>query len=63
MTWEAARTAADGRRALYARFVLEYRLSAKDPLEPRIGDWEREAAEILFAEPPVTLADIAGLLN
>jgi hypothetical protein len=33
-TWEATRPEADARRAPYARFVLEHRLSAQDPLEP-----------------------------
>src|SRR5712675_1615583 len=46
MIQEAAQPEADARRALYARFVLEHRLSAQDPLEPSHGDWEREAAEI-----------------
>ena len=48
MTWEAAQPGADARRALYARFVLEHRLSAQDPLEPDAGDWERDAAELVF---------------
>src|SRR5580692_880786 len=47
MTWEAAQPGADARRALYARLVLEHRLSAQDPLQPELSDWEREAAEIL----------------
>jgi hypothetical protein len=38
-------------------------LSAKDPLEPRTGDWEREAAEIIFSESEVSLPRIAGLLD
>jgi acyl-CoA dehydrogenase len=63
MMCEAARPGADARRALYARFVLEHRLSAQDPLEPRTGDWEREAAEILFGERQVALPEIAGLLE
>jgi acyl-CoA dehydrogenase len=63
MTWEAAKPAADPRRALYARLVLEHRLSAQDPLEPRTGDWEREAAEIIFSEAAVSLSEIAGLLE
>jgi acyl-CoA dehydrogenase len=63
VTWEAAQPGADARRALYARLVLEHRLSAQDPLEPRTGDWEREAAEILFGERQVALPEIAGLLN
>jgi acyl-CoA dehydrogenase len=62
MTWEAAKLGADARRALYARLVLEHRLSAQDPLEPSVGDWEREAAEILLTEKSVALDEIAGLL-
>jgi acyl-CoA dehydrogenase len=63
MTWEAVQPGADARRALYARFVLEYRLSAQDPLEPRTGDWERDAAEIAFSDRTVLLPEIAGLLE
>jgi alkylation response protein AidB-like acyl-CoA dehydrogenase len=63
MIWEAAQPGSDARRALYARFVLEHRLSAQDPLEPRTGDWEREAAELLFSERQVAIAEIAGLLS
>jgi alkylation response protein AidB-like acyl-CoA dehydrogenase len=63
MIREAAQPEADARRALYARFVLEHRLSAQDPLEPSPGDWEREAAEIIFSERQVALAEIAGLLE
>ena len=63
MTWEAAQPEADARRALYARLVLEHRLSPQDPLEPRYGDREREAAGILLTEKKVVLADIAGLLE
>jgi hypothetical protein len=62
MTSEATQPGADARRALYARLVLEHRLSAKDPLEPRTGDWERNAAEILFSERQVALPEVAGLL-
>jgi acyl-CoA dehydrogenase len=63
MTWEAAKPGTDPRRALYARLVLEHRLSVQDPLEPRTGDWEREAAEIIFSEAKVSLREIAGLLE
>jgi acyl-CoA dehydrogenase len=63
MTWEAAQPAADARRALYARFVLEYRLNAQDPLEPDYGNWERYAAEIIFSEQKAAIAEIAGLLE
>ena len=63
MMWEAARPGSDARRALYARFVLEHRLSAQDPLEPKVGEWEREAAEILFSEREVSIGEVVGLLN
>jgi acyl-CoA dehydrogenase len=63
MTWEGSRPGADARRALYARFVLDHRLSVKDPLAPHAGEWEVEAAEILFGNRQVAIADIAGLLS
>jgi hypothetical protein len=63
MAWEAAQPGTDARRALFARLVLEYRLSARDPLQPDAGDWEYEAAELIFSERQVSLAEIAGLLN
>jgi acyl-CoA dehydrogenase len=63
MTWEAAKPDTDPRRALYARLVLEHRLSVQDPLEPRTGDWEREAAEVIFSESKISFAEIAGLLE
>ena len=63
MTREAAQPGADARRALYARLVLEHRLSPQDPLEPHTGDWEHEAAEILLSERSVSIAEIAGLLS
>ena len=62
MMWEAARPGSDARRALYARLVLEHRLSARDPLEPYAGDWERGAAEILFSERQVGMGEVAALL-
>jgi len=61
MTWEGARSG-DARRALYARLVLEHRLSAQDPLEPYAGDWEREAAEMIFSERQVAVTEVAALL-
>lgn len=62
MTSEAARTGADARRVLYARLVLEHRLSAQDPLAPRETAWEREAAEVLLSEKNASLDQIVGLL-
>jgi acyl-CoA dehydrogenase len=63
MTWDAAMPGTDPRRALYARLVLEHRLSVQDPLEPRTSEWEREAAEIIFSEAEFSLVEIAGLLE
>jgi hypothetical protein len=63
MISEAARSGADARRALYARFVLEQRLTARDPLEPYQGDWEREAEEILLSDRTVSVSEIAKLLG
>ena len=63
MTWEASRPGADARRMLYARFVLEHRLSVQDPLAPDTGAWEREAAEIIFSEREAPIAEIARLLE
>ena len=48
MSWEAAQPGRDARRALYARLVLEHRLSARDPLAPADGDWQDKAADILL---------------
>jgi acyl-CoA dehydrogenase len=63
MTSEASQTGADARRALYARCVLDHRLSVQDPLAPGTGDWERRAAAFLFSEAPVLLPEIAWLLD
>ncbi|HWX05776.1 MAG TPA: acyl-CoA dehydrogenase family protein [Bradyrhizobium sp.] len=63
MTREAAQPGADARRALYARLVLEHRLSPLDPLEPHTGDWEHQAAEILFSDRSVSIAEVSRLLN
>ena len=63
MTWEASRPGVDARRALYARFVLEHRLSTRDPLEPMTSDWEREGAELIFAERQVSLPEVTRQLG
>lgn len=62
MTSEAARPGVDARRALYARLVLEHRLSAQDPLAPREAAWEDEATEVMLSERSVTLDEIKALL-
>src|SRR5882757_4602433 len=63
MTWEAAQPGTDARRALYARLILEHRLSPQDPLAPDEHEWERGAAEILLSERSVSIGEIAGLLS
>jgi hypothetical protein len=63
MTWEAAQPDTDARRALYARAILDHRLSAQDPLQPADGKWERAAADILLSDRKVSIAEIAGLLE
>ena len=63
MTWEAAQASADPCRALYARFVLEHRLSAQDPLEPNEGAWEPHAAEMLLSDQNASVEEIAKLLT
>jgi alkylation response protein AidB-like acyl-CoA dehydrogenase len=63
MCWEAGRPGVDARRALLARLILEYRLSAQDPLEPAERDWEGEAAELILADRKVSLPEVAGLLG
>jgi alkylation response protein AidB-like acyl-CoA dehydrogenase len=63
MTWEGAQRGSDPRRALYARLVLEHRLSARDPLEHDAGDWECGVAEIIFSDRQVTISEVAALLE
>jgi acyl-CoA dehydrogenase len=63
MTSEAAQPNTDSRRALYARLVLDHRLTAHDPLEPASSDWEREATELVFAERKLSLSEVAQLLQ
>ncbi len=62
MTSEAARPGVDARRALYARLLLEHRLSVQDPLAPREATWEQAAAEMLLSERSVSVGEIVELL-
>jgi alkylation response protein AidB-like acyl-CoA dehydrogenase len=63
MCWEASRPGVDARRALLSRLVLEHRLIAHDPLAPAERNWEGVAAELIFAERKLSLADISELLS
>ena len=63
MSWEAAQPGRDARRALYARLILEHRLSARDPLEPDGGDWQDKVSDLLLSERQAPIAEIAALLE
>jgi hypothetical protein len=63
MAWEASRPSVDARRALFARLVLDNRLSAPDPLEPAAFDWEGDVAELIFSERKISLSDVAAFLT
>jgi alkylation response protein AidB-like acyl-CoA dehydrogenase len=63
LAWEATRPGADGRRALLARFVLEHRLTPRDPLAPEDASWERAAGGLLLEGPVQGLEGVAPLLG
>jgi hypothetical protein len=62
LAWEGTRDAADARRALIARFVLEHRLSPSDPLAAEEAAWEPAAIAAVLDGAPVPLARAARLL-
>ena len=57
----APRPGADARRVLLARFVLDHRLSAQDPLALEDAAWEQEATALLLDTKPVALAKAGAL--
>lgn len=63
LAWEGTRDPADARRALISRFVLEHRLTRKDPLETEDAAWEEPAIALLLEDAPVPLARAAKLLT
>ena len=63
LAWEGSQPGVDARRALLARFVLEHRLTARDPLAPANDDWEREATDIVLGQEPASPARVATLLD
>jgi alkylation response protein AidB-like acyl-CoA dehydrogenase len=62
LAWEGTRPGLDARRLLLARFVLEHRLEAADPLAPREDGWEREAIGLLLDAAPVAFDRATRLL-
>jgi alkylation response protein AidB-like acyl-CoA dehydrogenase len=63
LAWEGSRPGVDARRALLARFVLEHRLTARDPLAPAGNDWERDSIDIVLGQEPAAPARVATLLD
>jgi acyl-CoA dehydrogenase len=63
LAWEGSQASVDARRALLARFVLEYRLTARDPLAPANDDWERDSIDIVLRPEPASPARVATLLD
>jgi alkylation response protein AidB-like acyl-CoA dehydrogenase len=63
LAWEGSQPGVDARRALLARFVLEHRLTARDPLAPANDDWERDSIDIVLGEEPASPARVATLLD
>jgi alkylation response protein AidB-like acyl-CoA dehydrogenase len=63
LAWEASQGGVDARRALLARFVLEYRLTARDPLATPNDAWEPEATDIVLGQEPTSMARVATLLD
>jgi acyl-CoA dehydrogenase len=60
---EGARDPSDARRALLSRFVLEHRLSPRDPLARTEAPWEAKAGDLLLSGKPVPIAEAAALLG
>jgi alkylation response protein AidB-like acyl-CoA dehydrogenase len=63
LAWEGSHSSVDARRALLARFVLDHRLTARDPLAPSSDAWEREATDIVLADEPASPTRVATLLD
>ncbi|MEW6645554.1 MAG: acyl-CoA dehydrogenase family protein [Pseudomonadota bacterium] len=63
LAWEGSRPGVDPRRALLARFVLEHRLTQRDPLALPDEGWERDAIALVLDEAPAPLGEVARLLE
>jgi len=63
LAWEGSQPDVDGRRLLLSRFVLEHRLTGKDPLSPPDDAWERGAIDLVLADAPISFAQAKRLLT
>jgi len=54
LAWEGSQPDVDARRLLLSRFVLEHRLTGRDPLSPPDDAWEREAIDLILCDAPVS---------
>jgi len=59
---EGSHPGADARRALYARCVLEHRLSPRDPLAPEEPAWEKAATALILRDRAAAWHEVAPLL-
>jgi len=62
LAWEGSQPDVDARRLLLSRFVLEHRLTGRDPLSPPDDAWEREAIDLILCDAPVSPAQAIKLL-
>jgi alkylation response protein AidB-like acyl-CoA dehydrogenase len=62
LAWEGSRPGADARRALYARCVLEHRLTPRDPLAPQEADWEKAATALVLRDRAANWDEVTPLL-
>ncbi|MGE4220640.1 MAG: acyl-CoA dehydrogenase family protein [Alphaproteobacteria bacterium] len=66
MVWEGARLAeltGDARRLLWARLLVDHRLTSRDPLAAQDTAWEDRAATLLLADAPAPMEAVAPLLG
>jgi len=65
MAWEGVKihtARGDARRLLWARLVLDHKLTPKDPYATVDNVWEASVSEKLLGDSPVAMADAAALL-
>lgn len=63
LAWEGSQLGVDPRRALFARFVLEHRLTSRDPLTTTDEAWEHKAIDLVLAEGAVQAAQVHAVLD